>query len=254
MVKVLLNYGMSRENIHNWKAIMIILEVFYQQADIRRIVIQQIRDVYNLRFGEILDSLNSFQLANYLIELLVNCFPKKHDVRATVSTAPKLWNDAEKVKSFFSDELYPYRAKHGEEAIIQFILKRFGNFFTNFGPVKKALYTVGKSNKTRSLSKRQSYVQVIHQSFFFWDGEGLFLDINPKTVDVVKDLKDTLKMTLTDSFPKCVLSPHSTWLMTMNRATIFQFQTTDPKVTESIWNATKLPKISEVQTLSLIHI
>lgn len=248
LTRSLLNYGISRDNIHNWKAIMLLLELFYQQSDIRRFIIKQLREVYNYRLGEILDSLNSFQLANYLIELIINCFPKKHNIRATLSSAPKLWTEPEKTKSFFSDELYPHRAKHGEDAIIQLILKRYGSFFTHFGSIKKAVYITGKSSGIKTLSKHQSYMQVIHHSLYFWDGEGLFFEINPKKVDIVRDLRDTLKITLTDTFSHCVLSPHSAWLATLNKTTSFQFQSHDPAVSELIWNATKLPKISEVQT------
>ncbi|CDO96303.1 unnamed protein product [Kluyveromyces dobzhanskii CBS 2104] len=248
LTRSLLNCGISRDNIHNWKAIMLILQLFYQQSDVRRFIIKNLREVYNYRIGEILDSLNSFQLANYLMELIVNCFPKKHSARATLSSAPELWADPEKTKSFFSDELYPHRAKHGEEAIIQLILKRYGSFFTNFGSINKAVYVTGKSSGVKTLAKRVSYMQVNHQSLYFWDGEGLFFELNPKKVDIVRDLRDTLKITLTDTFSNSVFSPHSAWLTTLNKTTSFQFQTQDPAVSEVIFNATKLPKISEVQT------
>lgn len=248
LTQSLSNYGISRGNIHNWKAIMLLLGLFYQQSDIRRYIITQLREVYNYRIGEILDSLNSFQLANYLMELIVNCFPKKHNSRATVLSAPQFWRDPAKTKSFFSDELYPHWAKHGEDVIIQLVLSRFGNFFTNFGSVKKAIYIIGKSSGVKTLTKHQSYLQVLHQSLYFWDGEGLFFEINPRKVTITRDLRDTLKVTLNDTFSNCILSPHSAWLTTLNKTTSFQFQTNEPSTSEMIWNATKLPKISEVQT------
>lgn len=254
LIRMLLDYGMARDNMHNWKAIMLLLEIVYQSQESRRFVVKQLREVYNLKLGDLLDSINSFQLANYAVELIVNCFPRKHESRSTIATAPQLWEDNNKLRRFFSHGLYPDGCKHGEDELIQFVLDRFGNFFTNFGEVKKAVYTIGKSSKSKCISKKASYLQVTHQSVYFWDGEGMFIELDPKSLEIARDLKDVLKMSILDRFTSAVSSPHTAWLVSLRKATCFQFTMMDIKAAEAIWNATKLPKISEVQTYISLQI
>ncbi|AMD20125.1 HCL026Cp [Eremothecium sinecaudum] len=253
LVRVLLDSGLSRNIPCAWQNVALLTKIFCEVSDYRCIITSLLKNIYAKTIGQLLDSINDFQLCNYLVELLSNVFPRKSATKPGVVSPPKLWEDEAKNLSIFDDEEYPYRGKHGDPEVISFIWKRFGPFFTNLVRATSARYIVG-NNRMRQLSKAERfYIQVINHKVYLWDCNGLFLQLEAVGIEACKDANDHVRLNLLKPFTEVVSSPHLALISSMGNAKGFQLEFDSIECGEMFIDSTKIPKISEVQSFIALN-
>lgn len=178
---------------------------------------------------------------------MINMLLSKELNKKTDTIDIKLWVNLKKNDLFFNDINYPFGGRHGDESTLKFIYNKFGSLFINLFKVIKTTYIVGVG-KPRILSNSSfCFIQIVSCYIYFWDGNGLFLQINIKGVNMVKDLRDNLKITLIAPFNKVITSPHNSWISSLSNIKSFVFELENKNLTDMILNTTKISKISEVK-------
>lgn len=256
----LLEEGLNVNNRGSWKYLGLLLRIMYEVPGSKKAILQIIREEFNSRIGFVLDHLRDFQLGNYLMELLSNCFPRKHSDKPGVVMAPILWpQEPEKNETIFGSLEYPFRGKHGYVQVTNFVWQKYGTQLENVMRVDNISYgtNVGNSGIKRFKSGKNSknheycYIQAISDRIYLWDGEGLFLELNRRYVEVVKTLKGYIRINVKDS--NGINSPDRTWLKVFQRTKWFQLQSEDKNACEQFYtNVTSFRKVSEVQTFLLL--
>ncbi|AAS54750.2 AGR260Wp [Eremothecium gossypii ATCC 10895] len=248
LVEALLDGALSRTAPCAWQNMALLLKLYYELPEYRNVVASLLRSHYARMVGSLLDCIHDFQLCNYVVELLSNVFARKSTTKPGVSMPPHLWENEEKNKQFFDSAEYPYKGKHGEAAVISFIWNRFGPFFTNFVRVRN-IRCVMANGRSKPLSKSAWYhLQVIYNKIYMWDGEGTFLQLDTTTVEIMRDLKEHVRMKLLLPFEDAVSSPHTVMLTTLGNVKSFDLEFHDECMEDVFLNATKVRKVSEVQS------
>lgn len=247
-METLLDNGVATGQPYSWKCIALLLKVFYEAPQSKLTLTSLLREKYGIQLGCLLDSINDFQLANYLLELVTNLFPRKSLENPGVMAAPKLWDNETRNNDFFQDLEYPFRGRHGDASVINFTWNKFGHSFSQLAVLAKVTYSTGTSSKPRPLSKKQKcYIQVIYNKIYLWDGEGLFLELNLRKLDVFKDLKNHLNLKLISPFTEVVSSPHLSWLMALRKVKTFNLEFEDTSMCDVLLGAARIRKVSQVQ-------
>lgn len=258
----LLQEGLDVNNRDAWKYLALLLKILYTAPKSKKIIIQMVKEEFNSTVGFVLDHLRDFQLGNYLIELLSNCFPRKHIDKPGVMMPPVLWpEEPSKNEMIFESLEYPFRGKHGYTQVTNFVWQKFGPQLENTLKIDNISYgtNVSNSNGTKKFRSKKNpkeqeycYVQVIHDCVYLWDGEGVFLELDRRYVDIVKTLKGYIRMNVKD--PSCIRSPDKMWLKLFQRTKWFQLLSEDKSQCEQfLKNINNYRKISEAQTFLLLN-
>ncbi|AET38638.1 Red1p Ecym_3134 [Eremothecium cymbalariae DBVPG len=230
-----------------WQNLAFLAKIYYELPEYKNVITSMFRSTYSKGIGQLLDSINDFQMCNYLVELLSNVFTRKSTNKTGVVMPPNLWDDEEKNALLFNNPDYPYRGKHGDASVVNFIWKRFGPFFTNLVKATCVKYTLA-NGRSKPLSKSPwCSIQVLNNKIYIWDGEGLFIQFDITGVEVIKDLKEQIRIKLLKPFLEVVTSPHVTFLNSLGNVKSFRLEFDSTANSETFMNATKIPKISEVQ-------
>lgn len=260
----MLEEGLNMNSYCSWKHLALLLRIMYEIPGTRKALVQIIREKFNSRIGFVFDHLKDFQLGNYLLELLSNCFPRKHNEKPGVVMAPVLWpQEPTKNEAIFGSLEYPFRGKRNHVQVTNFVWHKYGTQLENVLRVDNISYgtNVGNSNGSSKFksgknpkSQEYCYVQALNDGIYLWDGEGLFLELDRRYVDIVKTLKGCIRIKVKDS--SCIKSPDRTCLSSFRRTKWFQLQSEDKNACEQFYTkVTRYRKISEVQTfLFLNHI
>ncbi|CAR27021.1 ZYRO0C06996p [Zygosaccharomyces rouxii] len=262
LLSFLLEEGLNVNNRGSWKYLALLLRIMYGVPGSKKALIRIVREEFNSRIGFVLDHLRDFQLGNYIIELLSDCFPRKHNDKPGVVMAPILWpQEPEKNEIIFGSLEYPFRGKHGYVQVTNFVWQKYGTQLENVLRVSNISYgtNVGSSSGIKRFnsgknSKHQEhcYIQATCDCMYLWDGEGLFLELDRRYVDVVKTLKGCIRINVKDA--NCIKSPDRTWLKVFQRTKWFQLQSEDKNACEQFYaNITSYRKVSEVQTFLLLN-
>ncbi|AQZ17075.1 RED1 (YLR263W) [Zygosaccharomyces parabailii] len=236
----------------------------YDAPRSKKTVIEMLRENFALKIGFLLDHLTDFQQGNYLVELLSNCFPRKHIEKPGAVLPPLLWDQRqEKNEAFFGSLDYPFRGKHADVQVTAFVLKMFGAQLENVVQVENISY--GTSNENADSGKRFRplkkgvergfcYIQAIHDGIYLYDGESVFLQLDRRHVRIVKTLKGCIRMNI--GISNCIRSPNKMWTNMFTKAKWFHFQLGSIEACERVFQCiTSYRKISEVSTfLALNHI
>lgn len=247
-----------------WKCLALLLEIMYDAPRSKKTVIEMLREHFALKVGFLLDHLTDFQQGNYLVELLSNCFPRKHIEKPGAVLPPLLWDQGqEKNEAFFGSLDYPFRGKHADVQVTAFILKMFGAQLENVVQVENISY--GSSNENaesgkrfrplkKSMERGFCYIQAIHDGIYLYDGESLFLQLDRRHVRITKTLKGCIRINIGTS--SCIRSPNKMWTNVFTKAKWFYFQLGSMEACEQVFQRiTNYRKISEVSTfLALNHI
>lgn len=218
---------------------------------------------YATELESLLESLKDFQQANYVMELLSNCFPRKAVDKPGVVLPPSLWDgDKEKNDKIFNSSFYPFRGKHGDTEVINFILEVLGTKLQNFLCVDEVTYSstngaVGaKKFKTKKSLKISTncYVQAIFDRIYLWDTDGSFLEMNRRHVEVIKTLKGDIQINVRAQSSQCINSPNKLWLPSFAKVKWFQLKANNTSLCETFFhNITSIRKISEVQKFLVLN-
>ncbi|AQZ16387.1 RED1 (YLR263W) [Zygosaccharomyces parabailii] len=260
----LLEQGLLVNSRDAWKCLALLLEIIYDAPRSKKTVIEMLREKFALKVGFLLDHLTDFQQGNYLVELLSNCFPRKHIEKPGAVLPPLLWDQRqEKNEAFFGSLDYPFRGKHADMQVTAFVLKMFGAQLENVVQVENISY--GSSNENVDSGKRFRplkqdmergfcYIQAIHDGIYLYDGESLFLQLDRRHVRIVKTMKGCIRMKIATS--SCIRSPNKMWANLFTKAKWFHFQLESIAACERVFQSiTSYRKVSEVSTfLALNHI
>lgn len=261
MLSFLLEEGLNMNNRCCWKYLQLLLKIMYEAPGAKKMLVKLLREEFYSRVGVALDYLKDFQLGNCIMELLSNCFPRKQYDRPGVMMAPVLWpEEPAKNEAFFGSLEYPFRGKHGYSQVTNFVWQNYGTQLENVLRVTNISYSTNSNSNSvkrfksgkKNENQEYCYIQIISDCIYLWDGEGLFLELDRRYVDVVKTLKGCIRMNVKDS--SCIKSPDQTWLKIFHRTKWFQLQSEDKNACEQFYtNVTKYRKVSEVQTFLLLN-
>lgn len=250
-------------NPESWKYLALLIDILYAIPKSKQIIIKVINEKCVTELENLLESLKDFQQANYVMELLSNCFPRRAVDKPGVVLPPSLWGgDKEKNDKIFNNSLYPFRGKHGNTQVIDFILHVFGSKLKNLLPVNEIMYSsnngaVGaKKLKTKKSLKISTpcYVQGIFDRIYLWDGDGSFLEMNRRHVEVVKTLKGDIQINVRGQSSHSISSPNKLWLASFAKVKWFQLKANNTSACEKFFhNITNIRKISEVQNFLVLN-
>lgn len=255
--------GLALNNPESWKYLALLIDILYAIPRSKQIIIKMINAKYATELESLLEFSKDFQQANYLMELLSNCFPRKAVDKLGVVLPPSLWDgDKEKNDRIFNNSFYPFKGKHGDTQVINFILEVLGSKLQNLLCVDEVTYSstngaVGaKKFKTKKSSQISTncYVQAIFDRIYLWDTDGSFLEMNRRHVEVVKSLKGDIQINVRVQSSQYINSPNKLWLPSFAKVKWFQLKANDTSSCETFFhNITSIRKISEVQKFLVLN-
>lgn len=264
LINHLLRHGLEVDHRDSWKHLALLVNLCYGVPEANQLTIKLISSTYAAKIGKVLDTTRDFQQANFLIELLSNCFPRKSTKEVGVVMQPEIWEEAElKNDVFFKSPLYPFRGKHGDAQVLKFLLDLLKAQMEDVILATSISYhSKGRSGAAKltgsskgNKSGKHSYVQANHDGVYVWDGEGRFLEIDRRYVEISKTGRSGAKIAIVGKPSRCLRSTNETWLQQFLRAEWFLLECKDQRAFDRFF--TKLGctrKISEVQTyLALTH-
>ncbi|EDO17442.1 hypothetical protein Kpol_1037p39 [Vanderwaltozyma polyspora DSM 70294] len=265
-LKYLLSNGLnfSPDDNNNWKFLEVLLKIMNGVQRTKSIITNLIKKEFPFKLGILLDNITDFQQANYIIEILSFCFPRKSIDKPGVVLPPQPWEDTIKCELFFNRNTYPFKGKHGDQQVLKFVWELFAKLLIDIQHVSNVSYGLESDNRkapARSLVSSEKgnnfFIQCYSDKMYLWIGEGQFLEIKRNNIEITNDLKGRLKLKIIDG--KCkntIRSPNKTWLSTIKKVSwfIIDFSTQTAGV-QYFKKITNKPKISEVQQfLTLSHI
>lgn len=263
LLEYLLREGLALNNDTSWKFLALLINICYEVPRSKLAITSLIRENFASSIGVLFDHLKDFQQANYLIELLSNCFPRNSIERTGVVLPPLLWeSDDKKMNEIFENSLYPFRGRHGDSQVVKFIWHVFQSAFEqNTLQLKSISYSssdnMNEKKKFRTLPGSESdycYVQAIGCQLYLWDGQGRFLEINRKCFEVAKTSKNVISIQLKVPSSECIIPRDKSWLRTFNKAKWFQLEAIDAISCDYFFsNIKNMRKISEVESFLALH-
>lgn len=258
-----LHNGLKRDNCDSWRYLQLLNDICTDVPQCKNAVAELIRIKYAPRIGELLNTLDDFQWANFLIELLAHCFPRKSKRTVGVVLPPKLWDSKPELnEKFFDNPLYPFYGKHGDAQVINFIWDICGGEIKNLVRLNNVTYgsssngSGGKRLKAVENGGSQfCYIQARYGSLYLWNGDGMFLEMNRRRLNVTQNLKGKIKIYLGTKAQRCINSKNKLWLEKLHNVKWFQLNSSNYTSSEGLFKELTLPrKISEVQSfLALDH-
>ncbi|KAH3903290.1 Red1p SCDLUD_000915 [Saccharomycodes ludwigii] len=241
----------------NWRFSALLVKIYKEASNSKILISSSIKSPSkSLKLGKLISTLDNFQTANFIVELISNIFPRRSLSKTGVLMKPVFWehesvnvNTTDPNEMFFNSELYPQRTLHGSRQCITFILNVFNveNFthlyeFENISYLTKNTTT---SKRAKKFCKKNGYVQVINQYIYIWDCESIFIRISIDGTKIYKDLQNNLKIELARDFNEIVWSTHVLALQNLKNASCFILTATNTGSVTGILKAIKTKKISE---------
>lgn len=254
--------GLQVNSREAWKYLALLLRIIYGVARSKSVVTTLLREEFPLKVGHLCEHMTDFQQGNYLVELLSNCFPRKHADKPGVVLPPMLWDqEQERNTDFFGSLEYPFRGRHGDAQVTKFVYKMFRSQLENTLQVDNICYGINAGNMNSAKKFRQSknlrsagycYVQVIRDCIYLYDGEGLSLELDRRFVDVVKTLKGCIRMNIKSD--NCIRSSNKIFLKSFVQVKWFQLQSKETEACECFYrNISNHRKVSESSTFLLLN-
>lgn len=264
VLNFLLSDGLEKNNRDSWKHLYLLTEISYGVPKSKQLIANLIGSRYAGKIGELLDLMRDFQQVNILIELLSNCFPRKSTQEVGVINPPTLWGlENARNDQFFNSQLYPFRGKHGDKQVMKFIWEICHGEIDNL--IRLHNVTLGSSSNgsggkrlkvnSHHEANQYCYIQAMYDSIFLWDGEGVFLEMDRRHVDITKNLKGKVKINVIGKPGKCFNSTSKSFLEKFSNVKWLKLDAIDQASCDRFfYESTHIRKISEVQTfLALNH-
>lgn len=243
LVNDLLEFGLDHSNPSAWKGLASLLAVSMEaKQQCKPLLASMVQVKFREKVREALECTRDFQLANYLIELLVFLFPgtPKSEKNAP-KTTPVIWQDPHRNSAFFGDPLYPQSRQSG----MKFVLKRLGPFY-NFGKITSLSYSIRGSKKAVKQVAHPVCLQLFNDLLYVWTEDWELIEMQVKGFDVAATLTRGLQLRPLKDLEVVTFSPHANLLNSLHRATCFYVECSDHTLANNIVSQNRNSKISEV--------
>ena len=258
-LRFLLNNGLQLGDYNSWKYLNVLTNIMYDVPRCKGTITNLLKNDFAKKTGHLLDNMHDFQQANFTIELLSNCFPRKALDKPGVVLPPNLWEDSIKNELFFNRINYPFRGKHGDQQVINFVWELFSSMLTNTRLVSSVIY--GMSNDMKKInhltvkgSKNQCVIQTLHDNIYFWNGECNFFELKRSSVSLLNDLKGRIKIKKVKPNSKSIQSTNKIFIASLIKSSWLQIEFQSQQAgTQYFKDITNIPKISEPQTFLLLN-
>ncbi|QLL35052.1 hypothetical protein HG536_0H04280 [Torulaspora globosa] len=262
LLKYLLRNGLRVDDRDSWKYLALLMEVCYGVPKAKQAVVKLMRSTFAGEVGHLLDNIRDFQQANFIVELLSNCFPRKSTHEVGVVMPPILWREGRQNDSFFNSTLYPFRGRHGDAQVINFLLDVFQPRMRDVMLVGSVTYhSSGASGNEKLLrsgrangNSKHFYLQASHDCIYLWDGNGMFLEINRRLIKISMTGIRSVKIAVVGKPLNCFRSANETWLQQFSRAEWLLLDADDQSSYEEFCKTIgSVKKVSEVQTYLVLN-
>lgn len=261
LFKYLLRNGLRIDDRDSWKYLALLIGVCFGIPKAKQAVSKLVRSIFAGEVGHLLDNIRDFQQANFIVELLSNCFPRKSTHGVGVVMPPVLWSEDQQNDSFFNNSLYPFRGRHGEAQVINFLLDVFQPRMRDVTLVSNVTYhssgVSGSEKLLRSGKKGNSkhfYLQASHDCIYLWDGNGMFLEINRRLIKINVTGTRGVKIAVVGKPLDCFRSENETWLQQFSRTEWLLLDADDQSSYEEFCRTIgSVKKVSEVQTYLVLN-
>lgn len=258
----LLRRGLEIDDRDSWKHLALLMNVCHGVPKAKQAVIKLIRSKFTGQIGHLLDNIRDFQQANYLVELLSNCFPRKSTNEVGVVMPPAIWPEDAKNDLFFNSTLYPFRGRHGDAQVIDFLLAVLSPRLKDVMIVGNLSYHSTGMDGDHKISRavkggklrKHFYVQASHDGIYLWDGDGMFLEINRRHIEISKIESSKVKITIIGKPSKCFRSTNKTWLQQFLHVEWLLLEADSQEShSQFLGRIDSVRKISEVQTYLVLN-
>ncbi|QLQ82175.1 hypothetical protein HG537_0G04300 [Torulaspora globosa] len=263
LFKYLLRNGLKVDDRDSWKYLGILIEICYGVPKAKQAVTKLMRSTFAGEVGHLLDNIRDFQQANFIVELLSNCFPRKSTHEVGVVMPPIIWSEDRQNDAFFNNSLYPFRGRHGDAQVINFLFDVFQPRMRDVMLVGNVTYhSSGVSGSEKLLrsgkgnwNSKHFYLQANHDCIYLWDGNGIFLEINRRFSKISMTGMRSIKIAVVGKPLNCFRSTNETWLQQFSHTEWLLLEADDQSSYEQFCKTIgSVKKVSEVQTyLALNH-